>query len=106
MRRKNVILMVQVPLSISPETLMDKLNLNLDSIRKIFEFKVKAIKGEKKFIKIANRLIIQEIIHTSEQGSSLASKGQQLEGDSVQNKMFQQVHKDICDNCEHNLIQY
>jgi hypothetical protein len=58
MRRKNVILMVQVPLSISPETLMDKLNLNLDSIRKIFEFKVKAIKGEKKFIKIANRLII------------------------------------------------
>ena len=42
---------------------MDKLNLNLDSIRKIFEFKVKAIKGEKKFIKIANRLIVQEIIH-------------------------------------------
>lgn len=63
LRRKNIILMIQVPLSISPETLMDKLNLNLDSIRKIFEFKVKAIKGEKKFIKIANRLIVQEIIH-------------------------------------------
>ena len=63
LRRKNIILMSQVPLSISPETLMDKLNLNLDSIRKIFEFKVKAIKGEKKFIKIANRLIVQEIIH-------------------------------------------
>ena len=63
LRRKNIILMIQVPLSISPETLMDKLNLNQDSIRKIFEFKVKAIKGEKKFIKIANRLIVQEIIH-------------------------------------------
>ena len=63
LRRKNIILMIQVPLSISPETLMNKLNLNLDSIRKIFEFKVKAIKGEKKFIKIANRLIVQEIIH-------------------------------------------
>jgi hypothetical protein len=99
MRRKNVILMVQVPLSISPETLMDKLNLNLDSIRKIFEFKVKAIKGEKKFIKIANRLIIQEITHTSEQGLMLASKGYQLEGDSGKNKMFQQVNRDICDNC-------
>jgi hypothetical protein len=58
MRRENVILMVQVPLSISPQTLMEKLNLNIDSIRKIFEFKVKAIKGEKKFIKIANHLII------------------------------------------------
>jgi hypothetical protein len=58
MRRENAILMVQVPLSISPETLMEKLNLNLDAIRKIFEFKIKATKVEKKFIKIANHLIV------------------------------------------------
>ena len=70
---------------------MDKLNLNLDSIRKIFEFKVKAIKGEKKFIKIANRLIIQEMINESEKGLNLASKGYQLEGDSDKNKLLTHI---------------
>jgi len=33
---------------------MEQLNLDMRSIRLIFDFKVKAIKNEKKFIKIAN----------------------------------------------------
>jgi hypothetical protein len=40
-KRKNSITMKQVPFSIEPRVLMDKLDLDLRSIRKIFDFKVK-----------------------------------------------------------------
>lgn len=58
--------MKQVPLSISPMKLMDELNLDLRSIRLIFNYKVKAIKNEKKFIKIANKIIVKEILYFSD----------------------------------------
>ena len=67
--------MRQVPMSIQPQTLMEKLNLDLRSIRSIFDFKVKVIKNEKKFMKIANKLIINEILLVSQQGFDGASKG-------------------------------
>ena len=40
LKRKNSILMKQVPLSIPPLKLMDELNLDLRSCRSIFDFKV------------------------------------------------------------------
>jgi len=50
--------MKHVPISISPEDLLNKLELDLRSIRQIFDFRVKAIKSEKKLIKKANKLIV------------------------------------------------
>ena len=43
-KRKNRILLQSVPISIQPEVLITKLNLDLRSIRAIFEFRVEAIK--------------------------------------------------------------
>jgi predicted metal-dependent hydrolase len=61
-KRKNAILMKHVPYNISPETLLAKLNLDLRSIRKVFDYRVKAIKSEKKLIKMANDLLEKEIL--------------------------------------------
>ena len=46
--------MYQVPMTVSPLTLIEKLSLDLRSIRVIFDYKMKAIKGEKHLLKIAN----------------------------------------------------
>ena len=54
---------------------MDELNLDLRSIRSIFDFKVQAIKGEKKFIKIANKIIMKEIFIFSDMAFHEASHG-------------------------------
>ena len=40
-KRKNSIVMFQVPLNIPPQDLIDQLNLDLGSIRLIFDYKVK-----------------------------------------------------------------
>ena len=63
-KRKNGILMKYVPMNVSPKTLLTTLNLDLKSIRMIFAYRVKAIKGEKKRIKKANRMIISELLAT------------------------------------------
>jgi hypothetical protein len=66
LRRKNSIVMKQVPYSVSPKVMIEKLNLDLGSFIKIFDFKVSEIKNEAKFITIANKLIKKEIHSTSE----------------------------------------
>jgi hypothetical protein len=84
---------------------MEKLNLDLRSIRSIFDFKVKVIKNEKKFMKIANKLIINEILLVSQQGSDNASMGYQLEGDRYNFANLMSLYdKDICDLCDHDLF--
>ena len=67
---------------------MEKLNLDLRSIRSIFDFKVKVIKNEKKFMKIANNLIINEILLVSQQGSDNASIGYHTSWRETDHKFF------------------
>ena len=54
---------------------MDELNLDLRSCRAIFDFKVQEIKGEKKFIKISNKIIKKEIFILSDLARYNASHG-------------------------------
>ena len=60
LRRKNAIAMYNVPMTVSPITIIDKLNLDLKSVRMIFEYRTKAIKNEKKLMKIVNQMMIKE----------------------------------------------
>ena len=55
----------------------------LRSIRLIFDFKVRAIKGEKKFIKIANKIIMKEIFIFSDMAFHEASHGYLLNTNPV-----------------------
>lgn len=61
-KRKNAILMKHVPYNISPETLLSKLNLDMRSIRNFVDYRVKAIRSEKKLIKMACDLLEKEIL--------------------------------------------
>lgn len=61
-KRKNAILMKHVPYNISPDALLSKLDLDIGSIRKVFDYRVKAIKSEKKLIKMANKILQKEIL--------------------------------------------
>ena len=74
-KRKNAILMKHVPISISPEDLLSKLELDLRSIRSIFDYRVKAIKSENKLIKKASHLIKSEIFEQYLQEREHASRG-------------------------------
>ena len=78
--------MKHVPITISPETLLSKLNLDLRSIRSIFEYRVKAIKGEKKLLKMANALMVKELLNEFIEKKNIISKGYLLEGDPIKRR--------------------
>ena len=80
-RRINSIIMRQVPIQIDPETLIDRLTLSLNSIRQIFEFKVKVIKNEKKIIKIASRFMMDEVKRDADINRQKAAIGYLMESD-------------------------
>ena len=80
-RRINAIIMRQVPIQIDPETLIDRLSLSLNSIRQIFEFKVKVIKNEKKIIKIANRFMMNQVKLDAAINRQKAAVGYLMESD-------------------------
>jgi hypothetical protein len=80
-RRINSIIMRQVPIQIDPETLIDRLSLSLNSIRQIFEFKVKVIKNEKKIIKIASRFMMDEVKRDADINRQKAAIGYLMESD-------------------------
>ena len=96
----------------SPKELMEKLNLDMGSIHKIFDYKVSEIKNEIRFIKIANSLIKKEIIHTNEDIRNNASIGYQFESDPAKTELNIRANltlavlpeKDICDICELDLV--
>jgi hypothetical protein len=106
-KRENAILMKHVPYNISPDTLLAKLDLDLRSIRKVFDYRVKAIKSEKKLIKMANEILLKEIMEQYLERERLESQGYILEGDPVTRSAYTPVHlltKDVCDSCDHDLV--
>mmetsp|Transcript_24395 Transcript_24395/g.37822 ORF Transcript_24395/g.37822 Transcript_24395/m.37822 type:complete len:224 (-) Transcript_24395:221-892(-) len=111
LRRKNHIVMHKVPMEVSPKELVEKLNLDLVSIRKIFDFKIKNIKDEKHLFKIANQMIVKEVMVESEAIREHASRGYPLEPDPLsetqqlvrQWKMIAS-QKDTCDVCDQDLL--
>jgi len=53
--------MFYVPVSVDPKNIIMMPGLDFTSIKKIFNYKVKAYKQEKKVIKKANQIIVKEI---------------------------------------------
>lgn len=99
--------MKHVPYNISPETLLAKLNLDLRSIRKVFDYRVKAIKGEKKLIKMANELIVKELLEQYFERENLEQRGYILEGDPELRRLYMPerlISKDVCDSCDHDIL--
>ena len=102
-KRKNAILMKHVPISISPEDLLNKLELDLRSIRSIFDYRVKAIKSENKLIKKASHLIKSEIFEQYLQEREYASRGYHLRTATLDAlEVFQE--RGSCDYCLRNIV--
>lgn len=65
-QRKNVVLK-QVPPTISLKTIMERLKLDFRQIKKLYDFKLKAIKTDEKYMKLAKSIIIHELNSLSAQ---------------------------------------
>ena len=59
-QRKNAVLK-QVPPTISLKTIMERLNLDFRQIKKLYDFKIKAIKTDEKYLKLAKSIIVHEL---------------------------------------------
>ena len=99
--------MKHVPFTIDTEKLLEELSLDLRSIRYIFDFRIKASKGEKKLIKTANNLIVGECFKQFHKKEMLATGGYILEGDPEKRRRYMPkglIEKDVCDSCDHDIV--
>lgn len=99
--------MKHVPYNISPDKLLSRLDLDLGSIRKVFDYRVKAIKSEKKLIKMANEILLKEIMEQYLDRERLEQQGYIFEGDPELRSRYVPAHlltKDVCDSCEHDIV--
>jgi hypothetical protein len=60
-RRKKTILKA-VPFSVSLKTLTERLKLTFTEIRRLYDFKIKAIKNDEKYLKLAKTIQIHEVL--------------------------------------------
>jgi hypothetical protein len=61
-RRKTSILK-EIPASLSFKVLVDRLNLELNEIKKLYDFKMRTIKNDEKYLKLAKSILINELNH-------------------------------------------
>ena len=59
-KRKYTILKLMPP-SISLHTIMDRLSLDFTEIKKLYDYKVKAIRNDEKYLKLAKGILIHEL---------------------------------------------
>ena len=50
-----------MPASISLHTIMDRLSLDFTEIKKLYDYKIKAIHNDEKYLKLAKNLVTHEI---------------------------------------------
>ena len=60
-----------MPTSISLKTITERLNLEFKEIKALYDFKVKAIKNDEKYIKLAKNILIHELNDLSHKLSEL-----------------------------------
>ena len=63
-QRKNMVLRL-VPTSISLQTLTHRLNLDFKQIKELYDFKVKAVRNNEKYLKLALAMHTKELIQIS-----------------------------------------
>lgn len=64
-QRKNMVLRL-VPTTISLQTLTQRLNLDFKQIKELYDFKVKAVRNNEKYLKLALAMHSKELIQISE----------------------------------------
>lgn len=60
-RRKNSILK-EVPNTISLRSITERLKLDFGHIKRLYDYKIKTIKNDEKYIKLAKSIIINELL--------------------------------------------
>ena len=63
-QRKDLVLKL-VPTSISLQVLTDKLNLDFKQIKELYDYKVKAVRNNEKYLKLAKVLQEKELLNLS-----------------------------------------
>lgn len=59
-RRKNAVLK-KMPSNISLTVIIEKLNLEFKEIKQLYDYKIKAIKNDEKYLKLAKSILIYEL---------------------------------------------
>lgn len=55
-----------MPTTISLSIVMNRLNLDFSEIKKLYDFKIKAIKNDEKYLKLAKSILIYELNNLSD----------------------------------------